>query len=80
MADKEQKETTTCPFCGGVLEIGCLMGKDSFFAFQWYEGEPTFWKNLIPHGDPVGELRSMVEGAYLKGVRCQSCRRMILEY
>jgi hypothetical protein len=53
-----------CPFCGGEVEIGCLMGKDSFFAFQWYDGDPTFWKNLIPHEESVGGDRPTIRDTH----------------
>lgn len=69
----------TCRFCGAELEAGCLMGKDSLLGFQWYRGEPTFWKNAFPHGESMGgfELRG---GTYLKGVKCERCRKLILDY
>jgi hypothetical protein len=79
MVDQNQNTSPTCPFCGKATEVGCLMGKDSLIPFQWYEGEPTFWKNLYPHGDPIGDM-DFTAGSYLKGIRCQSCRRIILEY
>jgi hypothetical protein len=79
MASEEQDKSSTCPFCGKQAEAGTLMGKDSLFLFQWYEGEPTLWRNLFPHGDPVGEM-DLSTGTYLKGIHCQSCRRLILEY
>ena len=53
MTDRSERPNVmpVCPFCGGEVEIGCLMGTDSLlFAFQWYEGDPSFWKNLFPHG------------------------------
>ncbi len=76
--DKPEAGVIKCPFCGGPAEVGCLMGKDSLFSFQWYEGDPSLWKNLIPHGDPVGEW-DVLAGMYIKGVRCQSCRRIVLD-
>jgi Domain of unknown function (DUF6487) len=79
MVDKDQKSFGTCPYCDKELEVGCLMGKDSLFGFQWYEGEPTFWRNVYPHGDPIGEMGASA-GLYLKGFSCMSCRRLILEY
>lgn len=68
-----------CPFCGGEVEIGCLMGKDSLFAFQWYKGDPSFWKNLIPHGQSVGAT-DLLHGTHMTGVCCLKCRKIVLEY
>ena len=74
-----EASTKKCPFCGGVAEVGCLMGKDSPFSFQWYAGDPSFWKNLLPHGDPVGEW-GVLSGTFIKGIRCQPCRKVVLDY
>jgi hypothetical protein len=68
-----------CPMCGGELEAGVLMGKDSLTAFQWYAGDPTFWKNVFPHGETVGET-GLFSGTLVTGVRCQECRKIILDY
>ena len=68
-----------CPFCEGQVEIGCLMGKDSLLGFQWYKGDPSFWKNLVPHGESVGET-ALLSGTYMTGVRCQKCRKIVLDY
>jgi hypothetical protein len=54
------------------------MGKDSLFGLQWYEGDPTFWKNLIPQGDRVGE-HEVLAGTYMKGMRCYKCGKIILD-
>ena len=79
MTDQKADVATRCPFCSGGVEVGCLMGKDSLFNFQWYEGDPSFWKNLMPHGDPVGESGSF-SGTYIKGMRCHNCRKIVLDY
>ena len=55
------------------------MGKDSLFAFQWYLGDPSFWKNLTPHGESVGTT-DLLSGTYMRGQRCQKCRKLILDY
>jgi hypothetical protein len=76
---KQEETVPACQFCGGAVEIGCLMGKDNLFGFQWYEGDPSFWKNIMPHGEPLGET-DLLSGTYLKGGRCQSCRKVVLDY
>jgi hypothetical protein len=69
----------SCPLCGGEIEIGCLLGKDTLFGFQWYAGDPTLWKNMIPHGDSVGRY-DLFSGTHMTGFRCQSCRKIVLDY
>jgi len=71
--------TSVCPFCGGEVEKGCLLGKDSPFAFQWYAGAPSFWKNVIPHGESVGET-DLLYGTHIAGARCSKCRKIVLDY
>jgi hypothetical protein len=82
MTDRSERPNVmpVCPFCGGEVEIGCLMGTDSLlFAFQWYEGDPSFWKNLFPHGQEVGET-GLLHGTYVTGMRCLKCRKIVLDY
>ena len=77
--DEQPNPAGTCVFCGGEMEQGCLMGKDSLIGFQWYQGDPTFWKNLFPHGESVGEV-ALFEGTYAIGARCHTCRKIVLDY
>ena len=49
------------------------------FGFHWYAGDPSFWKNLIPHGESVGET-DLLYGTHIKGLRCQKCRKIVLDY
>ena len=78
-ASETQNLMPVCHFCGGDVEIGCLMGKDSLFAFQWYEGDPSFLKNLFPHGESVGST-DLLHGTHVTGVRCLKCRKIVLDY
>jgi uncharacterized protein DUF6487 len=77
--DEQPHPVLQCPLCQGPMEIGCLMGKDSMFGFQWYKGEPTFWKNAFPHGESVGE-NALPYGTHMTGMRCEKCRKMVLDY
>ena len=70
---------TKCPYCGGEVETGCLMGKDSLLGFQWYAGDPSFLKNLFPHGESVGHYE-LFSGTYATGMRCLQCRKIVLDY
>ena len=80
MNEKEQK-IVNCPICNSIAEIGCLMGNSGSFdvGFQWYEGNPTIWRNIVPHGEPVGDFE-IFKGAFLRGLRCIKCRKLILDY
>jgi hypothetical protein len=77
--EEQPVPASTCPFCQGAVEMGCLLGKDSLFGFQWYEGDPTFLKNLFPHGHSVGSYE-LFSGTHLTGMRCTRCRKIILDY
>ena len=77
--DERPGPAGSCAFCGGEVEQGCLMGKDSLIGFQWYQGDPTFWKNLFPHGESVGEV-ALFTGTYAIGTRCHTCRKIVLDY
>ena len=78
---KGDSETTAlCPRCNHKMEEGTLMGNAGLISlrFQWYPGEPTVFRNLIPSGDPVGEFE-IFKGPYLMGRRCPVCRLLLLE-
>ena len=44
-----------------------------------YKGDPSFWKNLIPHGQAVG-ITDLLHGTHMTGVRCLKCRKIVLDY
>ena len=67
----------TCPFCGGEVEIGCVMGPHA--ELFWYQGKPSFWRALVPHGEFVGKTGSS-PWPHMPGVRCQKCRKIVLDY
>jgi hypothetical protein len=81
MTDKNEI-AENCPFCGAVTEIGCLMGdvNNLIGPFQWFEGEPTVWKNIFPiTGESLGDFE-LFKGPYMKGSRCTRCRKLFLTY
>jgi hypothetical protein len=51
---------------------------------RWFEGPPTFWKNITAGifitspGDPVGDMGQLC-GSYIEGVRCRKCDKIICE-
>ena len=49
------------------------------FGFQWYVGEPTVIKNIIPGGEDIGKFE-FFKGPFLTGRRCISCRKVFLDY
>jgi hypothetical protein len=76
------EKVENCPFCGGAVEIGCLMGnmKELIGPFQWFEGEPTVWKNVFPlAGESLGDFE-FFKGPFMKGSRCIKCRKLFLNY
>jgi hypothetical protein len=77
--NETEQALPVCSFCGGDIELGCLLGKDSVFAFQWYAGAPSFWKNVIPHGESVGQT-DLLYGTFTTGWRCCKCRKIVLDY
>jgi len=77
----ENRNVENCPFCGAIAEIGCLMGNLNGLSngLQWYEGEPTVWKNIFPVGESLGDFE-IFKGPNLKGLRCTKCRKLVLNY
>lgn len=71
--------STTCPYCGKVVEEGWLRTHDSPFAFTWYSGKPSFIKSVFPLGEGVGET-SPEYGSFMVGYRCKPCGVLILAY
>ena len=76
-----------CPYCGGSLEAGHLVGDiaDSIrtailgFTLQWFDGEPSWQKSFTQLGEPVGTTE-VTKGSYALGKRCRDCRKIILDY
>ena len=83
MSDVSSKDeaAVTCPLCGSTAEQGCVYGSVKGWL-RWYAGPPGFWANLatgLGGGEPVGGW-GFVSGPYAAGIRCDRCRRIILEY
>jgi hypothetical protein len=76
-----------CPFCGEQGESGHLV---AYQALQWFQGEYGVWKDtfsgfgtkdlagLVGLGGRVGTM-SPAQHVYLTGIRCQACRRIMLD-
>jgi hypothetical protein len=74
--------TDTCPLCGSPAEHGCVYGSDKGWRLRWYAGPPSFVANLatgLGVAEAVGGW-GFGSGPYAEGVRCDRCRRIILEY
>ncbi len=83
MNDSEKKsgEQPKCPICGGAVEKGCLYGADSA-PLQWIAGDASWRRNAAAaagEGEAIGSY-GVLAGRYAAGIRCLSCRRIILEY
>lgn len=77
---KEPDVVVKCPICGKTAERGCVYGADRI-ALQWSPGPPNWKSNFetgLGAGLQVGEW-TLGAGAYVEGIRCQACRRIILD-
>ncbi len=74
-------ETPTCPICGKQAEQGAIYGGDRTLL-RWFEGEPTWKKNLATafdtEGIAVGESNGL-KGVYALGTRCRTCRKIVID-
>jgi hypothetical protein len=84
MSDESTTENSTvpCPLCGATAERGCVMSGSGYWL-NWFAGPPTIWKGITAGpifgaGDPVGDL-GQICGAYIEGIRCKKCDRIICE-
>jgi NMD protein affecting ribosome stability and mRNA decay len=60
----------TCPFCGGVIEVGQL---NAFDGLRWLKGMPRILaKEFKFSGEQLPED--------INGARCTRCRKIILPY
>jgi hypothetical protein len=84
------KQEESCPLCGSPAQKGCLLGADKNYL-QWFDGPPTMGKNLSSAlgwplgGEPVGKYVLSADavsgaGTYAEGIKCKTCRRIIIEY
>ena len=71
-----------CPICGEVAERGCVYEAGRGWSMRWYAGPPSFWANLATAfggGESVSDWQ-LGSGPYIPGIRCERCRRIVLEY
>ena len=76
--DATEQSPPTCPLCGGIAESGHLATKEYVY---WVQGEPGFLKDFAapnPGFQQVGRFH-LVGPTTISGVRCESCRRFILD-
>lgn len=83
MSDLKNKsgEQPKCPICGAPAEKGCLYGGDTA-PLQWIAGDASWSKNAaaaVGEGEAIGSI-GLLSGRHAEGIRCLSCRRIILEY
>jgi hypothetical protein len=71
-----------CPICNSPAEFGCIYGPDGGQGLSWRPGEPSMWGNIVTGtffgGTPIGEV-DLCAGTYVRGIRCVSCRRIVIE-
>ncbi len=72
-----------CPVCGGWAEAGCVYGADrGWTGLRWRAGDPSFWSNVVTAwggGQKVGN-HGILRGPYAQGIRCQQCKKIVLDY
>jgi hypothetical protein len=78
----DSADAVRCPICGSIAESGCVYGPDrGWSGLQWRAGEPGAWANVVTGfggGLALGEI-GLFRGPYVRGIRCASCRRIVLE-
>ncbi len=70
-----------CLICGKHAEEGCIYGADNN-ALRWISGEASFLKNLktgVGKGEIIGESPLLI-GSHVKGMRCNSCRKIVVDF
>ena len=76
-----EREAVSCPICGADAEVGCIYGRNGWFRLRWRAGEPSFagcLETTVGGGEPVGGDIAYIQ-KYASGIRCLSCRRIILD-
>ena len=81
----KEAEIEVCPFCSAQMERGSVLGNQHLSgSIQWVVGEPTLAKNLfgsfMPGSEELAKIDKLFAGPYLRGSRCKSCRKVILDY
>lgn len=80
---KAAGDLARCPICGSTAELGCIYSPDQgWTGLRWRAGEPSAWGNLVAGFGgalAIGEI-GLFHGPYVRGIRCESCRRIVLEY
>ncbi|HEV7644945.1 MAG TPA: PF20097 family protein [Pyrinomonadaceae bacterium] len=80
MSDKQIFEEYFCPICKNPAEKGCLMGSYDIQSMQWFPGEPSVWKNMLPLGEEIVKFNFFdLKGPYVTGLRCNNCEKIILD-
>ena len=80
----KKDDSEKCPYCEGQLDEGCVLGNISSlnnfeYGLQWFDGPPSWKKNLLELGEPLGKFETW-KGSYILGHRCRACRKIILNY
>ena len=77
----KDNDAAPCPICGEPSESGCVYGPDGWAGLRWRAGDPSVWGNLATTtfgGTDIG-ANDLFRGTYVRGIRCDSCMRIILE-
>ena len=73
-----QGASTACPICGSPAEVGYLSYPHGGWTWlRWRDEAPSVWGTRP--GEPVGDW-GLLRGPYAKGIRCERCHRIVLDY
>ena len=88
MSEKQIFEEFSCPICKKPAERGFLadnsaasVGESWLTAFrelEWFAGKPDVLKRMTTLGEAIGKT-SYFQGSYATGIRCENCRKIILD-
>jgi hypothetical protein len=75
------KERVVCPLCSAWAERGSVYAADKG-SMRWIPGEANWKKKKAAWGagEQVGECNVFSSGVHAQGIRCHSCRRIILDW
>jgi hypothetical protein len=67
-----------CPYCGQSMQAGAVLGDR--YQLKWLPNDESLFMGVwAVTGEPIGE-KGMLQRPKVRGLRCDQCRRIVLEY